>query len=223
MSTVQNTSLNGTAPAAPAPTGRTPAKELGQDQFFELMLTQLKNQDPLKPLQNGEFLAQIAQFSTVTGIQKLQESFGQLAAGMQSAQALQASSLVGRSVMLSGNSATLAKDGSVSGALELSASASSVSVEIYDASGQLVQRLDLGAQPAGQVSFTWDGKNTSGEAAAPGRYTIKAQAASGGQSVSVPTLVAAKVESVTLGGGQGLLLNLAGQGSVSLSDVRQIM
>lgn len=223
MSTVQNTSLNGTAPAAAASPGRTPAKELGQDQFFELMLTQLKNQDPLKPMQNGEFLAQIAQFSTVTGIQKLQESFGQLAAGMQSAQALQASSLVGRSVMLSSNSAALAPDGSVSGAVELSASASSVSVEIYDAGGQLVQRLDLGAQPAGQVSFTWDGKNTSGEAAAPGRYTIKAQAASGGQSASVPTLVAAKVESVTLGGGQGLLLNLAGQGSVSLSDVRQIM
>jgi flagellar basal-body rod modification protein FlgD len=222
MSTVPNNpTVNGVAAAAPQK--RTPNKELGQAQFFELMLTQLKNQDPLKPLQNGEFLAQLAQFSTVQGIQKLQESFGQFTAGMQSAQALQASSLVGRSVLLPGTSAALAQGGNLSGAVELAAGASSVAVEIYDAGGQLVQRLDLGAQPAGLAKFSWDGTTASGTTAAPGQYTVKAVAGDGGQSASVPTLIAAKVESVTLGGPQGLQLNLAGLGPVSLNDVKQIM
>jgi flagellar basal-body rod modification protein FlgD len=142
---------------------------------------------------------------------------------MQSAQALQASSLVGRSVLLPGTSAALAQGGNLSGAVELAAGASSVAVEIYDAGGQLVQRLDLGAQPAGLAKFSWDGTTASGTTAAPGQYTVKAVAGDGGQSASVPTLIAAKVESVTLGGPQGLQLNLAGLGPVSLNDVKQIM
>ncbi len=218
---VQNTNPSAAAgtPAAP----RSPANELGQEQFFELMITQLKNQDPLKPMQNGEFLAQLAQFSTVKGIQNLQDSFTQFSAGMQSAQALQASSLVGRSVLLPGDSVALTEGGSASGAVNLTNAASAVTIEVLDPSGQVVDRIELGAQPAGQVNFTWDGKTAGGSPAPAGAYSLRAQATSGGKDEAVATLIAAKVESVSLGGPQGLLLNLAGYGSVALTDIRQIM
>ena len=78
-------------------------KSLGQDEFLELMMTQLQNQDPLNPAESGEFLSQIAQFGTVNGITELQQSFSTLASSLQSNQALQASTMVGRSVLVENN------------------------------------------------------------------------------------------------------------------------
>lgn len=205
------------APARSAP-------RLGQEDFFKLLITQLRNQDPLRPLASGEFLSQIAQFSTVAGIQDLQRSFVQLAGSLYSNQALQASALVGRTVYVPGPEVALADDGSgVSGRIELAASATGLSVGIYDSAGQLVRRLALGPQPAGTIAFHWDGLTEAGTPAAAGRYRIKAEALIAGQSVAVDSLVAARVESVTLArAGQEITLNLAGLGPVDFAQVRQI-
>jgi flagellar basal-body rod modification protein FlgD len=214
-----NFSLESLGSGAPK---RQAVKELGQEQFLDLMVAQLRNQDPLKPMQNGEFLGQLAQFGTVNGIQELQKTFTEMASSFQSNQALMASSMVGRSVLINGDSATLPAGGNVQGAMDLPGPAANVNVGIYDASGQLVRSLPLGAQAAGRVNFTWDGVTDRGSAAAPGRYVVKAEGLTGNQRSAYDTMVLAKVDSVSLGGASGMTLNLAGLGAIALGDVKEI-
>ena len=197
--------------------------ELGQSDFLTLMITQFKNQDPFKPMENGEFLGQLAQFSTVSGIESLNSSFGSLAGSIQGEQALQAANLVGRSVMAVSDSGYLEDGGQINGVVELASSASAVEIDILDASGELVQRLTLGEQPAGIARFSWDGKNAAGERMDPGQYKIAARVVRGGQVESTATAIEASIESVTLGQfGSGMLLNLSGGSTMSLSQVYQI-
>lgn len=203
---------------------RLPSNELGQDQFLELMITQLRNQDPLKPLESAEFFGQIAQFTQVAGIQGLQASFDQVAGAIQSNEALQAATLVGRSVLTPSNQGLLPVGSSLRGAVELPASTGELALNVYDSSGQLVRRLDLGAHSAGLVNFTWDGITDSGAVAPAGNYRIEAIARIDDETVAVQTLVVAPVESVTLGGpGGGITLNLTGLGPISFSEVKQIL
>ena len=138
-STQDNTSVQGNTAA----TSSTPG-DLGQKDFLELMVAQLKNQDPFKPMESGEFLTQLAQFGTVNGIQGLQSSFGQLVGSLQSVQALQASSLVGRSVLVKGDTGVLTAGGSLGGVIDLQSSAGDVSVKILDASGRIVKETRAG-------------------------------------------------------------------------------
>jgi flagellar basal-body rod modification protein FlgD len=200
---------------------RTAAKELGQDQFLQLMIAQLKNQDPMKPMQNGEFLSQMAQFGTVNGIQELQKSFGTLASSLQSNQALMASSLVGRAVLVPGANLTYV-GAPAPAAADLPQAASDVRVTVTDASGQVIRQMTLGPQAAGTVKFSWDGLSDGGAAVAPGRYTLRVEALGGGQTSALKTFVAARVDSVSLGGQQGLTLNLWDGSTAALSDVKEI-
>ena len=195
---------------------------LGQDQFLNLMVAQLKNQDPTKPMDSSQFLGQMAQFGTVSGIQGLQQSFTQMAGALQSNQALMASSLVGRSVMVPGGIGVLPAGGALNGSVSLPTSVADLAINITDGSGQLVRRLVLGGQQAGDVRFSWDGLSDAGTPAVPGRYQVTAEAQVDGKAYAADTSVSALVESVSLGGTQGMLLNLTGLGTVSLGDVKQI-
>jgi flagellar basal-body rod modification protein FlgD len=206
-----------------APRSAQKSDKMGASDFLKLMTTQLNNQDPTKPMQSGEFFSQIAQFSTVAGIQELQASFQQVATAMYSSQTLQASAMVGRSVLVPTNAATYAGS-AVNGVVELPSSTTNLTVNISDQSGQLVRRLNLGQQPSGTVHFNWDGMSDQGAPMSPGVYSFNAQAQVGGEPVAVTTNLASKVESVTMGaGGQGITLNLTGIGSIPLSNVKQIM
>jgi flagellar basal-body rod modification protein FlgD len=198
--------------------------ELGQEQFLQLMTTQLQNQDPLKPMENGDFLGQIAQFSTVSGIQDLQDTFKDLSSSMVSNQALQASSLVGRTVLMPGDSGVFAGEGSVlSGIVDLPNGADDLVVRISDPSGQLISESSLGSQRAGQVQFAWDGQHQDGRMMPPGLYKVTAVAKVGGQEVGSETLVDYQVESVSLNKDQnGIGLNLYGVGPRDFADVREI-
>lgn len=197
--------------------------ELGQQEFLKLMITQLNNQDPFKPMENGDFIAQMAQFSSVTGLADLQQSFDKLATSLQSNQALQASSLVGRSVMVPSAVGTLPAGGAMSGAIDLPASAGGVALTIQDTTGQVLRRLELGTHPAGEVYFNWDGLTDGGVPAQPGRYYISADANLNGEVVAMQTMVSTSVESVTLGqGGKGLTLNLTDGNAVDFASVREI-
>lgn len=199
------------------------ADQLGQTDFLNLMITQLKTQDPFKPQENGDFIAQMAQFSSVSGLAELQQSFDKLATSLQSNQALQASSLVGRTVLVPSAVGTLPSGGAMSGALDLPASSGAVGINVYDSSGQVVRRLELGAQSSGEVYFNWDGLTNAGTPAEPGQYYISADASMNGDTVALQTLVTTSVDSVTLGqGGQGLTLNLTDGNVVDFSSVREI-
>lgn len=199
----------------------TQNKELGKNEFLNLLVAQLNNQNPLEPQGNGEFIAQLAQFSTVEGVEKLNTSMESLLSGYQSSQALQASSLVGRKVIVPTDKAVVDTSESFKASLVLPTTSSNVYVNVYDSAGTVVNRVNLGEQAAGNVSFIWDGKDASGNLLPPGSYKFEAQATYNGETKGLYTLLPANVDSVTLGGSE-LTLNLAGLGSVPLSQVQVI-
>jgi len=199
----------------------TQNKELGKNEFLNLLVAQLNNQNPLEPQGNGEFIAQLAQFSQVEGIEKLNTSMESLLSGYQSSQALQASSLVGRKVIVPSEKAVVDTSESFKASTVLPVSSSNVYVNVYDSAGSVVTRINLGEQAAGNVSFIWDGKDASGKLMPPGTYKFEAQATYGDETKGLYTLLPANVDSVTLGGSE-LMLNLAGLGSVPISQVQVI-
>ena len=197
------------------------SNDLGKNEFLELLVAQLNNQNPLEPQENGEFIGQLAQFSTVEGVEKLNSSMETILSGYQSSQALQASSLVGRKVIVPTEKAMVDTSETFKASLVLPTSSSNVYVNVYDDAGSVVNRINMGPQEAGNVSFMWDGKDASGNIVPPGTYKFEAQATYGGETKGLYTLLPANVDSVTLGGNE-LLLNLAGLGSVPLSHVQVI-
>lgn len=197
---------------------------LGQEDFLTLMISQFRNQDPFEPMDNGQFLGQLAQFSTVNGISSLNSAFEGLSGSMQDNQALQAASLVGHSVLAVTDIGHLNDSDSVRGGVELESSAGDVQIDITNRSGELVQRLSLGQQPPGLVRFTWDGVDASGERADSGLYQITARVIRGSEIESAPTVIESEIQSVTLGQfGGGMTLNLAGGQEMPLGQVYQII
>ena len=214
------------------PLQRQPQKQkkqtsLGQDQFLKLMTTQMTHQDPNNPMQNGEFLSQMAQFGTVSGIQDLQKSFADFSKSISSDQALQAASLVGRKVTVTSNQAVLAAGGDVSGTVNLTSSTPDLTVAVTNATtGELVKTLDLGNQSAGNVPFDWDGTNSAGTLASPGAYKISASAPVNGVNTMFTTDINSTVESVVMANatnGTGMKINLVGANSVDFGQVKQIL
>ena len=200
-----------------------PQGDMGQDDFLTLMTTQLSNQDPFAPMENGEFLGQMAQFGTVSGIKELQASFGSLSSALQSNRALQASVMVGKEVLVVSDTAELSSENGLSGSVALPVGVDNLKVKILDEAGQLVEEINLGSHGAGQADFTWDGKRTQGGEATPGVYYLSAEAVANGQNEAFETLAVANVNSVTMNGAYAdLTLNLSGLGEVALSQVRQI-
>ncbi|MDQ0741908.1 flagellar hook assembly protein FlgD [Pseudomonas sp. W4I3] len=198
---------------------------LGKDAFLQLLVTQLKNQNPLSPQDNGAFVAQLAQFSSLEGINTLNDSVNNISSNFSSSQALQASSLVGRSIITQTDKALVDTSKSMTGSVAVTAATGNVSIKITDKDGNVVRTLDMGAQGAGTSDFIWDGKNDKGEVAPAGTYTFAASTKNDkGDAVALSTSLPATVTSVTLSktGGE-MLLNLAGgMGSVKLSQIQTI-
>lgn len=197
--------------------------QLAQEDFLELMVTQLKHQDPFKPMENGDFLAQMAQFATVTGIDDLNASFDTLSESMSSNQALQAGALVDREVLAPLDYGLLPAGGALRGEVDLPSSVGNLVISITDATGALIRELPLGSQAEGRIGFSWDGQTDGGAYAPPGIYKVEARASIGSDNTALQPLVNARVDSVSLGrGAEGLTLNLEGLGPISFNDVTQI-
>jgi flagellar basal-body rod modification protein FlgD len=223
MNTIPDSTTLAQLGLASQPQATAHTTQLGQDDFLKLMTTQLKNQDPFKPMDNGEFMGQMAQFSTVTGIDKVGTELQNLAGSLVSNQTLQAAGMLGHEVLVPGPYGNLPAGGSVSGAVELDKSVTNMRVGIYDSSGQLVRNIDLGMQSPGKVAFNWDGLATDGTAAPPGRYEIRAEAVSGGVNEAYNVLLSDTVKSVSLpSSGNAFTLELANLGNVDFSAVREI-
>ena len=199
----------------------SPSSDTGEDRFITLLVAQMKNQDPLNPLDNAQVTTQMAQISTVTGIEKLNATLQALSGSFGEAQSLQAAALIGREVLVPGGTIGLA-DGAAHGGFQLEEPADQLLLTILDASGRAVHRVDLGAQAAGVHSFQWDGSDDAGAPAAPGAYRFSVSAKRGGAAVSAEALAATRV----LGVGRdatGTNLELAGVGSRPYSSVKQIL
>lgn len=192
-----------------------------QDRFLKLLTTQLKNQDPLNPLDNAQVTSQLAQISTVSGIEKLNATLQMLVQDSQSAQTTQAAGLVGHAVMVPGNGLQLSSGKSV-GAFELAGDADTVEVTIKDSNGIVMKTLTLDDMDAGLHNFTWDGKTTDGAQAVDGSYTISVAATAGSDKVGVTSLTLGTVRSVIANSG-GYLLDVGALGTFTLDDVKQIL
>jgi flagellar basal-body rod modification protein FlgD len=213
-------SSSGSGAAASGAAGVT----LGGTDFLTLMLAQLKNQDPTSPVDSNTFLSQLASLSEVQGITQLNTSFSTLSGSLTSSQAMQASSLLGHQALVSSSTATLAAaGGTVTGAVAVPQTSSSVLLDISNSSGVLVQQINLGAQSTGLANFSWNGTQGDGSQAPAGQYTLTAQVQGAASGTAVSTYVNGTVQSVTMGAGTaGLTLNVAGLGSVPFSNVQQI-
>ncbi|MCL2895304.1 flagellar hook assembly protein FlgD [Brenneria tiliae] len=195
-----------------------------QSQFLTLLVAQLQNQDPTDPMDNTELTSQLAQISTLSGIEKLNTTLGSISGQLDTSQALQASTLIGHGVLISGNSIVVGESSSITPfGIELDSAASNVTVTIKDASGNAVRTVSLGEQSAGVQTYSWDGTDDSGAAVAEGSYTYTVTAtSSSGSSVVATPLKYALVYGVNTSS-DGATLNLGLAGTASLSDVKQII
>jgi flagellar basal-body rod modification protein FlgD len=206
-----------------AQTTKKASKELGQEEFLNLMITQFRNQDPLKPQDPTEFLSQLAQITSVSGIAEMKTSITRLADSLYAGQALQAAGVVGREVLAPSDSATLQAGGSIRGAIELPESTQTGVVSVLDDSGALVRTIPLGLHGAGLANFTWNGTNSAGTTVAPGDYRFVASYQSGDEQIGADTYITKRVASVALGGdGQRTEITTSDNQKLALSNVRAI-
>lgn len=194
-----------------------------QDRFLKLLVTQMKNQDPLNPMDNAQVTSQMAQLSTVSGIEKMNSSLQGLMGSYQSSQSVQATSMIGRSVLVPGKDVTLEKGKAMMG-VELTEPADNVRVTVFNAAGKAVHQVDLGPKDVGIAALDWDGVSDSGANSPDGHYTFKVEATRGNAKVAgVSTLSFGEVGSVSTSAKDGVKLNVMNVGPVTLADVRQII
>ena len=220
---------SGTAPSSPGSSAdpaaglRKEMPQFGADQFITLMLAQIKNQDPLKPLEPAEFLGQLAQFSTVTGIQEMGSSVSDLVGSMRSSQALSGANLVGRDVLAPGDTAVFDGTTPVRAAVEAPSGAERVEFVVRDASGAVVRRAQVQPSVSGVTEMAWDGRADNGTVMPAGAYRIEALSRFGARGESAQVLLLSRVDSVTLdAAGGGIVLNTP-NGSLPLGAVRRVM
>ncbi len=198
--------------------------DLGEDAFLTLMLAQLKHQDPMQPMENGEFLSQMAEFSTVSGIEDMNASLENLTASYGANRTLEAASLVGREVIIEDNLLSFQGNSEgVNGRFTLDHSSGDVALDVHDVDGALVRRQALGQFDGGEHSFSWDGRSDNGEISPQGEYIASISADNGlGERYSVPVHVARVVDSVEFGDGGSVVLNTLSGEPIGLDEVRQI-
>ncbi|MFD2168118.1 flagellar hook assembly protein FlgD [Thalassotalea euphylliae] len=196
---------------------------LTQEDFFALMTQELAHQDPTKPVENNEMISQMTAFSTTDGVARLNDQFTEFATTMSSSQALQASSLVGRSVLVEDNVFAKVEGEEPKGKIVTDQAASNVNIYVENTAGEIVQTVPVGNVAAGEHIFTWDGNMASGDPAPEGAYRYRIVGLVDGQASELQAMTYRKVDSVTLAGAGGnIVLNLNGGTNMNLSDVVEV-
>jgi len=212
----------GTATGASSELGRD--NDNSEDKFLTLLVAQMRNQDPLNPLDNAQVTSQLAQINTVRGIEKLNASMGALVDRISSQGALDAAGLIGRQVLAEGDTLTIGdgeEPSSLAAAFELAGPAEKVSMQVFDEAGALVADMPLGALNAGVHPFEWDGRDADGEALDPGTYYFHVTAANEDGQVNAVPLAPSTVVGVTRSG-NGFDLELASGAIVDRDSVRGV-
>jgi flagellar basal-body rod modification protein FlgD len=192
-----------------------------QNRFLKLLTTQLKNQDPLNPMDNAQMTSQLAQMSTVSGIERLNATLNSLVEGFGNSQSMQAAGMIGKSVLVSGSQLSLTQ-GAAYGGVNLSGPADQVKLSILNAAGQVLQTQNLGAHDAGVLNFAWDGMNDAGTKAPDGIYKFSVEATQGNSAVAADSLQVGMV-SALVRAKSGFLLDLGALGTVDFKNVQQIL
>jgi flagellar basal-body rod modification protein FlgD len=189
-----------------------------QNRFLLLLTTQLRNQDPMNPLDNADLTMQLAQMSTVDGIERLNKMVQSM---MDSRELADSTALIGRGVLVSGKGLGLTEAGAIGG-FELNWPADRVTVTIHDSNGLVVKRLEYGDVDAGSHNYLWDGTTDDGSEAAQGMYTVTVSASMKGSPVAASPLQFGPVTGVVRGP-LGADLQVAGLGIFKLDEIRQIL
>lgn len=202
--------------------------EAQTNKFLTLLVTQLQNQDPMNPLDNAQLTSQLAQLSTVTGINNLNTTLNTLKSSYQQAESMQAANIIGHGVLTAGKDINLSKSAALLG-VDLATAADKVQINIFDKSGKQVHSIDLGAQNPGTLPLGWNGttadldKDGKPVVLPDGAYTFKVVATRGGVELKDATaLMFGSVASVSTGA-NGVKLNVPGVGSITMADVKQIL
>ncbi|MBO9650944.1 MAG: flagellar hook assembly protein FlgD [Variovorax sp.] len=228
MAIADTSSISGANAASAAASTASVSSSDNEQRFLKLLVAQLNNQDPLNPMENAELTSQLAQMSTVSGIEKLNSTLSGLVSQTGSNQVLQAASLIGYAVLSPGNSLTTTapaegEDPAVKAfAVELPGTASDVQIKIVDATGKTVRTIDAGSMNEGVNAVAWDGKDDAGNVVPAGNYTFTVAATNGSTAVSSTALTFAQVAAVKQGT-SGVTLELATGQSIGLSDVRMYL
>ena len=219
--TLANLGITRSTSAATVQPASAAQTTLGQADFLKLMTAQMQNQDPFNPVDNTQMVAQMAQFSQLSGITEMSTTLKGISDKLGATTTSDAVSYIGHNVLTEGTTAYGRSTGGITGAVELDAAASEVNVSISDASGQVLHTEKLGAQKAGTVTYDWDGTDANGANAGSGPFTVSVSAANAGSTLTARSLVWAPVESVSTAGGAAVL-TVPGLGQVPVTAVRQI-
>ncbi|TCV94135.1 flagellar basal-body rod modification protein FlgD [Luteibacter rhizovicinus] len=192
-------------------------QSLSQSDFLKLMVTQMTNQDPTKPMDSTQMVSQMAQFSQVAATQQLQTSFDSLSKNLTGDQFVRASAMVGKEAIVPSKVGTL-KDGKLDGAVNVGTAGTFVNVQIKDKDGNVVRTISLNQPDAGLQQFTWDGKDDSGKALPDGVYTLGATS----NGTAIDTFVRGKIEGVGASGTDGTYVQVAGFGGTLLSQIAMV-
>jgi flagellar basal-body rod modification protein FlgD len=193
-----------------------------QNQFLTMLVTQLKNQDPTNPMDNSQLTTQLAQINTLSGIEKLNTTLGSISGQISTSQSLQSSTLIGHGVMVNGGQVLVGNGTTTPFGVELASASTGTSATIKDASGTVIDTVDLGALSAGVHTFSWDGKLTDGSVAPDGKYSVAIAASNGNTQLVAQPLNYAYVNGVSTANNT-TKLDLGTMGSATLDDVRQIL
>lgn len=196
-------------------------EDMGKQEFLTLFTAQLQNQNPLDPVKNEAFVAQLAQFSQLEATTNMQQSLEKFVTSMQADRIMGSAALIGTRVPAGNGTARLVEGGSVDASIDLADGASGVKVFVKDSAGRTVQELIAGAQTPGTVNFRWDGMTNQGQAAAPGNYTLMAQAVVAGKTTTVPVQTLATVRSVEADNAGAIQLIVDGGAKVPLSSIKR--
>ncbi|HVY08460.1 MAG TPA: flagellar hook assembly protein FlgD [Burkholderiales bacterium] len=214
LQSILNSNTKTTAPPS--------AADDAQDRFLKLLVTQMQNQDPLNPMDNAEVTTQLAQLNTVTGIEKLNQTLATMAASSAAQQSLQAAMLVGREVLVTGNTLNFTGQ-AVRFGIDVPQAVDGMTITIADSKGNVVESFQAGAQPQGSTTFSWDGLDADGKALASGTYTVSAKANAGSAAVTATPLSSAIVQSVGTAADGSVQLQLSGQGTVGIADIKRFL
>ena len=207
-----------------APSAKTAASSSSdaQDRFLKLLVTQMQNQDPLNPMDNAQITTQLAQLNTVTGIEQLNKTLGQMAASSAAQQSLQAAMLVGRDVLVAGDRFGF-NGQAVRFGFDLPKAVDGMTINISDSKGIVVESIQAGAQQQGATTFEWDGLDSSRNALPSGTYSLSASASSGRTVVTPTSLISARVQSVGSAADGSIQLQLSGAGYVGIADIKRFL
>lgn len=217
---VNSISSNTGVTAQTSASSATGSVDDAQSNFMKLLVAQMQNQDPMNPMDNAQMTSQMAQLNMVSGINQLNTTLSSALSSFQATQTMQASSLIGREVLVPSSTLQLSS-GQAKMGVDLAQSVDSLKLTVLDSAGQTLRSIDLGAKPAGLTQLAWDGATDAGAAASDGSYSFKLEALRNGQSVTATALSAAQVGGVSLSN-NNVRLSLPGLGEVALADVRQV-